>query len=355
MIREQTFQILQRVLIVICILISLLFAVLYIPISKYNQSLEEEVMMNYKRLVSLNNNSSYQIGLDAKTVQFNLEAIQPQLQQIRSTYLEQIEKLHLPSNTLHQYMRPFQAFEYILSRKELCESLNTNAQVHNVALSDEVLSHVPEYNYGMESPQMLWISLHACKRTLEAMIESSPAVISAFDIFPIENHYSTNLIEKLSQTNRTAKTTIKTASSTNQIDQLPLFIQIPIHVQFTGTMESVVNFLKNAIGALPKNKENLSTTKSNITTVFSPSQDFIGPLQPLTNTQSLSEPTVSQTSVPNEDTAVSILQKESSSERNNLFLGPFVIYIAPDNPDHVVFNAIINSFFLMPQQKERLQ
>ena len=172
---------------------------------------------------------------------------------------------------------------------------------------------------------------------------------------PIENHYSTNLIEKLSQTNRTAKTTIKTASSTNQINQLPLFIQIPIHVQFTGTMESVVNFLKNAIGALPKNKENLSTTKSNITTVFSPSQDFIGPLQPLTNTQSLSEPTVSQTSVPNEDTAVSILQKESSSERNNLFLGPFVIYIAPDNPDHVVFNAIINSFFLMPQQKERLQ
>lgn len=130
MMSEQTFHKVQRLLEILCLIFTLLIALIFIPLCNNNESLEEKVQQNYTQLMMLNRNTPYEVGLDINTVQTNLNAIKPQIERLRHNYLCQIQMLALPKDVIEHLKHTFQTFEYILTRNELSNQLNEIGRAH---------------------------------------------------------------------------------------------------------------------------------------------------------------------------------------------------------------------------------
>ena len=189
MIRERTFLRIQKFIFALCVLLSLFFIFVFIPLLDRNKRLDEEVQESYRELMELNYNSPYKVGVDASSVETNLVEIKSKIGLLRKAYLRQIKLLRLPKEIQKRVRDPFQTFEFILARNELSSELDAKAKEKKISLDPLVLTGLPEYHYGMPAPQLLWTRLQACDRILNSLIDASPALIQSFSLQPDKEYY----------------------------------------------------------------------------------------------------------------------------------------------------------------------
>jgi len=385
MIREKTYLGLQKLLILLCVGLTLLFLFIFVPLHGHNKNLQNKVESLFNQLVLINKTSTYKIGFDKQTVETNLHEIQPRIRMLRNTYLRQIKMLELPQETLKRYLDPFQAFAFILVRNELSAKLIALAQEKKVALEPSVLNSLPEYDYGMTNSQFLWIKLQTCQRILESAIGASPASIDAFNILEEKTPFSEDEIS-------TNHTSIKDSGDRKNIfqNEKDHFIEIPVSIKFTGSTESVLAFLRDFEGSLPQSMEpqllidnksqadtaqditeNESIGTGNTETNLVQSEEssntskVIDTEHPAASEEKAEEKTPETTPTPADtpDSPESSVQPpaEQISEnpaqeipeipfKNSIFLGPFELYISPTNPDFVTLNAIVSCVYRIPEE-----
>jgi len=385
MIREKTYLGLQKLLILLCVGLTLLFLFIFVPLHGHNKNLQNKVESLFNQLVLINKTSTYKIGFDKQTVETNLHEIQPRIRMLRNTYLRQIRMLELPQETLKRYLDPFQAFAFILVRNELSAKLIALAQEKKVALEPSVLNSLPEYDYGMTNSQFLWIKLQTCQRILESAIGASPASIDAFNILEEKTPFSEDEIS-------TNHTSIKNSGDRKNIFQNTKdhFIEIPVSIKFTGSTESVLAFLRDFEGSLPQSMEpqllinnksqtdtaqditeNESIGTGNTETNLVQSEessdtskvaDTEQPTAPEEKTEEKTpEATPTPADTPNSPESSEQPPTEQISEnpaeeipeipfKNSIFLGPFELYISPTNPDFVTLNAIVSCVYRIPEE-----
>ncbi len=390
MIRERTFLRIQKFIFALCILLSLFFIFVFIPLLDRNKRLEAEVQESYRDLMELNRNSPYVVGIDASSVETNLVEIKPRINLLRQAYLRQIKLLRLPKEIQKRIHDPFQTFEFILARNELSSALDAKAKEKKVTLDTSVLTGLPEYHYGMPDPQLLWTRLQACDRVLNSLIDVGPTLIQSFSLQPDKEYYRVpdEAVIAQNQVKAPAPTRGPNASSqtaaTNQPPREVLFLEIPVHVRFVGSMESVLSFLRDFDGSIPSSLEKEmeaemggQSIKTNTPLTTAPTP--VAQKEIITEDASLPSEgkTVAaegaqQPAAKKEGEEVSEVQAKSPVEnppdkdaaekpsldkneektvfKNTLFLGPFEVHISPDNPDHVVLNTIVSSVFsLLPE------
>lgn len=393
MIRERTFLRIQKFIFALCILLSLFFIFVFIPLLDRNKRLEAEVQESYRDLMELNHNSPYLVGVDASSVETNLVEIKPRINLLRQAYLRQIKLLRLPKEIQKRVHDPFQTFEFILARNELSSDLDAKAKEKKVSLDPSVLTGLPEYHYGMPDPQLLWTRLQACDRVLNSLIDAGPTLIQSFSLQPDKEYYRlpdeaaiAQSQDKTPASNKGPNSSSQTAT-TNQPPQEVLFWEIPVHVRFVGSMESVLSFLRDFDGSIPLSLEKEMEAEvggkaiiTNNPPASAPApvaqKEAIakdtslpleglaaaaeGPQQPSGNNEGEAVPEV-QAKPPVENPPGKDAAEKPSLEnngentvfKNSLFLGPFELHISPDNPDHVVLNAIVSSVFsLLPEVKK---
>lgn len=411
MMRERTFLGIQRWLMGLCVVLTLLFLIVFFPLRQRDKQLEQEVYSHFSELVSLNRTSPYQVGLDAQSVRANLEEVKPQIRRIRNLYLNQIKMLELPDSVQKRVKDPFQTFEYILARNELSAALSAKAKEKKVALDPSVLNGLPEYRYGMPDPQSLWIRLHSCERILNSMIDAVPTTIQSFSLLLDREYYhlsNTNgiFVEGSMQHSGDRGMVSRGNTSTNQVKKEVLFIEIPANIKFVGNMESVISFLRDFQGKLPPSMElrtDLSDAVKPVELVEegapqaaepasaetqkpeAPQQEATpeaaqgtdkepakgvpppenkpaeaapakAPDQPAPPPPAAPAPAPTPAETPEAAPAAAPEGAEPAVEpalKNSLFLGPFELHISPDNPDHVVLNAIVSIVFRLPQEGEK--
>jgi len=391
MIRERTFLRIQKFIFALCILLSLFFIFVFVPLLDRNKRLEAEVQESYRDLTELNRNSPYLVGTDASSVETNLVEIKPRINLLRQAYLRQIKLLRLPKEIQKRVHDPFQTFEFILARNELSSALDAKAKEKKVSLDPSVLTGLPEYHYGMPDPQLLWTRLQACDRVLNNLIDVGPTLIQSFSLQTDKEYYrvpdeaaiARNQVKAPAQ-NRGPNTSTQTAT-TNQPPQEVLFLEIPVHVRFVGSMESVLSFLRDFDGSIPPSLEKETEMSGQPIKTNNPPASVPTPVaQKEVVAKDASLPSevktgaaevVQQPAAKKEGEAVPDVQAKPPSEnppgkdadekpsleknveetvfKNSLFLGPFELHISPDNPDHVVLDAIVSSVFsLLPEVKK---
>ncbi|NCC60481.1 MAG: hypothetical protein EOM12_05995 [Verrucomicrobiae bacterium] len=377
-----------------CILLSLFFIFVFIPLLDRNKRLEAEVQESYKDLMELNRNSPYLVGTNASSVETNLVEIKPRINLLRQAYLRQIKLLRLPKEIQKRVHDPFQTFEFILARNELSSALDAKAKEKKVSLDPSVLTGLPEYHYGMPDPQLLWTRLQACDRVLNSLIDVGPTLIQSFSLQPDKEYYrvpdeaatAQNQV-KASAPNRGPNASSQ-ADITNQPPQEVLFLEIPVHVRFVGSMESVLGFLRDFDGSIPPSMEKEmeaemggQAIKTNNPPASAPApvaqkevvvaKDASLPSEGQTGAAEGVQPPAAKkdgeagpevqakppvVNPPDKDAAEKTSLEENKEEtvfKNSLFLGPFELHISPDNPDHVVLTAIVSSVFsLLPEVKK---
>ncbi|MDI9401979.1 MAG: hypothetical protein ACOX2U_07405 [Limisphaerales bacterium] len=387
MIRERSFLRIQKLIFALCILLTLFFVFVFIPVLDRNKRLEIEVQQSYNDLVALNRNSPYRVGTDATSVETNLVEIRPRINMIRQAYLRQAMMLQLPKGIQTQVHAPFQTFEFILARNELSSNLEAKAQEKNVSLDASVLAGLPEYHYGMPKPQLLWTRLQACDRVLNSLIDVAPALIQSFSLQPDKEYYESSLEAPLpkNQTGAAIKSPNgpSQAASTNEPPQEVLFLEVPIHVQFVGNMEAVLSFLRDFGGSIPASMEKeimqgmlgVKTLDeapkaeegqeivADATAPIGESNSVIeeaaadGEVEVVAAAEEVEPPSEAadeplEEQVPEEVAENAVIEEGSEEQvevegifKNSLFLGPFELHLSPDNPDHVILNAIVSSIF----------
>lgn len=385
MIREKTYLGLQKLLLLLCVGVTLLFLFIFVPLYGHNKNLQNKVESLFNQLVLINKTSTYKIGFDKQTVETNLHEIQPRIRMLRNTYLRQIKMLELPQETLKRYLDPFQAFAFILVRNELSAKLIALAQGKKVALEPSVLNSLPEYDYGMTNSQFLWIKLQTCQRILESAISASPASIDTFNILEEKTPFS----EDVMSTNHTS---IKNSGDRQNISQdtKDHFIEVPVSIKFTGSTESVLTFLRDFEGSLPQSMEpqlliddkSQADTAQDITENESAGTENTGTnlvqsekssdTSKVTDTEQPAAPeekaeektpeaTPTPADTPDSSTPTDQPPAEQVSEnladeipeipfKNSIFLGPFELYISPTNPDFVTLNAIVSCVYRIPEE-----
>ena len=236
MIRERTFLRIQKFIFALCILLSLFFIFVFIPLLDRNKRLEAEVQKSYRDLMELNHNSPYQVGVDASSVETNLVEIKPRINLLRQAYLRQIKLLRLPKEIQKRVHDPFQTFEFILARNELSSDLDAKAKEKKVSLDPSVLTGLPEYHYGMPDPQLLWTRLQACDRVLNSLIDAGPTLIQSFSLQPDKEYYRlpdeaaiAQSQDKTPASNKGPNSSSQTAT-TNQSPQEVFFWEISVYV-----------------------------------------------------------------------------------------------------------------------------
>lgn len=393
MIRERTFLRIQKFIFALCMLLSLFFIFVFIPLLDRNKRLDEEVQESYRELMELNYNSPYKVGVDASSVETNLVEIKSKIGLLRKAYLRQIKLLRLPKEIQKRVRDPFQTFEFILARNELSSELDAKAKEKKISLDPLVLTGLPEYHYGMPAPQLLWTRLQACDRILNSLIDASPALIQSFSLQPDKEYYripdepahAQNQV-KAPASNRGPDAS-SPATTTNQPPQEVLFLEIPARVRFVGSMESVLSFLRDFEGAIPPPpaKEMEAEMGGQATVTNTPSVSAHNPVDEKVATVKDGSLSLEGVSGKAEDTqqaiekregealpeaqekppvenpsggdAVEVPSLEQNEEetvfKNTLFLGPFELHISPDNPDHVVLDAIVSSVFTMLPEVEK--
>lgn len=393
MIRERTFLRIQKFIFALCILLSLFFVFVFIPLLDRNKRLKEEVQESYRDLMELNRNSPYHVGTDASSVETNLVEIKPRINLLRQAYLRQIKLLRLPKEIQKRVHDPFQTFEFILARNELSSALDAKAKEKKVSLDPSVLTGLPEYHYGMPDPQLLWTRLQACDRVLNSLIDVGPTLIQSFSLQPDKEYYRVSDKAFIAQNqvkvpapNRGPNASSQTVA-TNQPPREVLFLEIPVHVRFVGSMESVLSFLRDFDGSIPPSLEKemeaemsgqAIKTKKPPASVPAPvaqkevvAEDATLPSEGQTAVaEGVQQPAVKeeeeevsdvQAKPPVENPSDKDAAKKPSSEKNeeetvfknSLFLGPFELHISPENPDHVVLNAIVSSVFSLLSEVEK--
>lgn len=385
MIREKTYLGLQKLLLLLCVGLTLLFLFIFVPLYGHNKNLQNKVESLFNQLVLINKTSTYKIGFDKQTVETNLHEIQPRIRMLRNTYLRQIKMLELPQETLKRYLDPFQAFAFILVRNELSARLIALAQEKKVALEPSVLNSLPEYDYGMTNSQFLWIKLQTCQRILESAISASPASIDAFNILEEKTPFS----EDVMSTNHTS---IKNSVDRQNISQdtKDHFIEVPVSIKFTGSTESVLTFLRDFEGSLPQSMEpqlliddksqadtaqdttenesagteNTETNlvqseKSSDTSKVTDTEQPAPPEEKAEEKTPEATPTPADTpdsSTPTDQPPAEQVSENPAEEipeipfKNSIFLGPFELYISPTNPDFVTLNAIVSCVYRIPEE-----
>lgn len=395
MIRERTFLRIQKFIFALCILLSLFFIFVFIPLLDRNKRLEEEVQESYRDLMELNRNSPYLVGTDASSVETNLVEIKPRINLLRQAYLRQIKLLRLPKEIQKRVHDPFQTFEFILARNDLSSALDAKAKEKKVSLDPSVLTGLPEYHYGMPDPQLLWTRLQACDRVLNSLIDVGPTLIQSFSLQPDKEYYRVSDKAFIAQNqvkvpapNRGPNASSQTVA-TNQPPREVLFLEIPVHVRFVGSMESVLSFLRDFDGSIPPSLEKEMETETEmggqaIKTNNPPVSKAAQVAQKEDIAKDASLPSEGQTGAaegvkqpeakkegeavpevqakppvenpPDKDAAEKPSLEKNGEEtvfKNSLFLGPFELHISPDNPDHVVLNAIVCSVFSMLPEVEK--
>jgi len=250
----------------------LLFVFVYRPLHRRTVRLDRELGETWTRLTDLNLKNKIRLGLDLETVNQNLTVAEKSVASLQRTCRRVFSQLEFDEETRARMNQPFQLLDYERNRFQTIDRLTRLAVSNRVALELAAVDGLPQFGALADPPNRLWARLSLSTRLLTALITNRVSAVQTLQMLPTRHHL---------------------APGTDQ----PLYDELPMHLQLTGSMESVLKVLQT----LPSRSS------------FS---DTIGP--PLPPSQAL-------------------------------FLDRLILKSATNNPSAVILDAILSGFLVHPE------
>jgi len=225
--REQTFRSLQSILVFLAGILSVIFLLVLVPMTIHLHNLNNTALSQKEELTRLVKEGSIDINHSLRSQQNYLNTLEKQINEDTTNLLKYIQLSTIPENILRKMKSPDFSLDYFNgTRNEIAANITKLAADKAVALGETILAGEPQapqswfQSQFSNTPQLyeLWLDLISYERIVTSLIGAVPSKIDAVTINP----YVTD----------------KKSTLTNMI-------QIPVNVVFTGTTESVVQFLKD--------------------------------------------------------------------------------------------------------------
>ena len=237
-----------------------------------------------------------------------------------------------------------------MARNETIQNLTAQAAQANVALAQNVLNIIPEYRYGITNQHSLWVKMTACQRVIQALIQAKPTAIQDIQLFDTRIYdYNT---------------------STNTNSTPVHFYEYPFLIKITAPIQAIDTLLKDFRGIAPATN---TISITNIITITNfpppitnateqpateqPATEQPATEQPATEQPAAEQPAAEQPAAeaaaepapapePEIITKEEITQETTITElKNSIYLGPFQLYISPDDRNQVTLEAIISIIY----------
>jgi len=216
----------QYALAVSAVFVSLIFFLVYRPLSDQTVRLDRALSESWKKLLDINLKNHIRLGMDRETVSQNLLVAEKSITALKRGFLSIQQQLEFDETTVEQMRRPFQLLDYEQRRFQVIDELTRLAVSNKVAMEPSALGGLPEYATARERPNLIWAELAIAHRLMGLAITNKVSAIKALQLLPARAH---------------------NAPDTNEV----LYEEYPFHLELTGTMESVLNVLTQLSGRSP--------------------------------------------------------------------------------------------------------
>jgi len=157
------------------------YVLVYLPISKRSESLEEPLQKAWKKL-ALSLDQTNASALDFGHITNQLAETRQALRLLEDAKQKTAARLELGPGLRAKMSAPFQLVDYESERSKQMDDLARLAKQQQVAVDPQVFSSFPEHTADIKQPALLWPSLSFVNELLIAALRSHVATIHSLEV-----------------------------------------------------------------------------------------------------------------------------------------------------------------------------
>lgn len=194
------------------------YLLVYLPISKKSQSLEEPLQKAWKKL-ALSLDQTNATAIDFAHITNQLAETRQALRLLEDAKQKTATRLELGPALRAKMNAPFQLVDYENERSKQMDDLARLAKQQQVSVDPQVFASFPEHTADVRQPTLLWPSLSFVNELLIAALRSHVAMIHSLEVPP-------------------------TLTNSPPADDSPL-TEISLRLEITGSSTSVATLLQS--------------------------------------------------------------------------------------------------------------
>lgn len=232
----------QKFLVALAVLLSVIYLAGFRPLSDRAARMENSLADARKRLINANLRCRALLGLDSDALNHSHAFWERNLAAVQSASQAVMGRVQLDPELDQKLQLDFRLFDFDQRRSQIIAELRQKAEKHKVVLDDAVFAGFPDYLTSRERPVLLWAQLAMVNQTLHTALVHGPGQVKSLTLMPIVSQSSTNPGPKILE-------------------------EIPLRLVLAGSMEFISNFIQS----LPMRADELKAAYPKASLPYKPS------------------------------------------------------------------------------------